>query len=60
MITEDIRDLGSHLDRDLSFAEIGAAARKAAQTIALAPTEQKNEALLAAAAALRDQRDRVL
>jgi glutamate-5-semialdehyde dehydrogenase len=39
---------------------IGRAARAAAQTLALAPTERKNRALAAAAAALRAQRVKIL
>src|SRR6202163_4548544 len=39
---------------------IGRAARAAAQVLALAPTEQKNRALAAAAAALRAQRLKIL
>jgi glutamate-5-semialdehyde dehydrogenase len=39
---------------------IGRAARDAAQALALAPTEQKNRALRAAAAALRAQRPQIL
>jgi glutamate-5-semialdehyde dehydrogenase len=39
---------------------LGAAARAAARVLAFAPTEQKNRALLAAAAALRDGRAAIL
>ncbi len=39
---------------------IGGAARAAAQVLALCPTEQKNRALRAAAAALRAHRFRIL
>ncbi len=43
----DVRDIGAEM------AEIGAAARGAAQTLATAPTDAKNAALEAAAAAIR-------
>jgi glutamate-5-semialdehyde dehydrogenase len=39
---------------------IGRAARAAALVLALAPTEQRNRAIRAAAAALRDHRPRIL
>jgi glutamate-5-semialdehyde dehydrogenase len=54
----------AHAHSDPSLAElmrgIGQAARVAAATLALAPTERKNYALLAAAAALRAHRQRIL
>jgi glutamate-5-semialdehyde dehydrogenase len=50
----------SESDLAATMAGIGAGARRAARTLATAPTEAKDQALWAAAAALRDSRKAIL